>query len=143
MESCSDVVDYRVSQAAFSLSPSYLHYAGHLLAVDRPGYAELIDKRAKADGPEGFLQGHFHRAVFRKRVKYPICFRRVIDAKLHSETLWLFILLGNRSPPIKTLSPTVRVAWRIFSRHLGGTCSAMGDLPYVSIKTILPPKHRS
>jgi hypothetical protein len=41
-----------------------------LLAVDRPGYAELIDKHSKADAPEGFLEGHLHCAVFRKRVKY-------------------------------------------------------------------------
>ena len=34
----------------------------------------------------------------------------------------------------------MRVAWRIFSRYLGGTCSAMGDLPYVSMVTILPPE---
>jgi hypothetical protein len=64
-----------------------------LLAVDRPGYAELIDKHAKADGPEGFLEGDLHCAVFRKRVKYPFCIHRVIDTKQHREALWLFILL--------------------------------------------------
>src|SRR5229473_5283148 len=73
---------YRVSQAAFSLSPSSLRYAGRLLAVDRPGDAELIDKRAK-DGPEGFLEGHLHRAAFHKRVKYPFCIHRIIYAKQH------------------------------------------------------------
>ena len=56
----------------------------------------MIDNHAKADGPEGFLEGHLHCAVFRKRVKYPFCIHRVIDAKQHGETLWLFILLGNR-----------------------------------------------
>jgi len=85
-----------VSQEAISLSPSSLRYAGRLLAVDRPGYAELTDKHAKADGPEGFLEGHLHCAVFLKRVKYPFCIHRVIDVKQHGETLWLFILLGNR-----------------------------------------------
>jgi hypothetical protein len=85
-----------VCQTAFSSSPSSLRYAGRLLAVDRPGYAELIDKHAKADAPKGFLEGHLHRAVFRERVKYPFCIHRVVDAKQHGETLWLFILLGNR-----------------------------------------------
>ena len=132
-----------MSQAAFSLSPSSLRYDGRVLAVDRPGYAELIDKHAKADAPEGFLEGHLHCAVFRKRVKYPFCIHRVIDAKQHGETLGCSYRSRTGSEPIKTLSPTVRVAWRIFSRHFGGTCSAMGDLPYVSIKTILPPKHCS
>src|SRR5260370_35609009 len=79
---------YRVSQAAFSLSPSSLRYAGRLLAVDRPGYAELIDKRAKADGPEGFLEGHLNCAVFRKPVKYPFCIHRIIDAKKTGGALW-------------------------------------------------------
>ena len=79
-------MDYRVSRAAFSLSPSCLRYAGRLLAIDRPGYAELIDKHAKADAPEGFLEGHLHGAAFRKRVKYPFCIHRVIDAKQHGET---------------------------------------------------------
>src|SRR6266853_592154 len=74
---------YRVSQAAFSLSPSSLGYAGRLLAVDRPGDAELIDARAKADRPEGVLERHLHCAVFRKRVKYPFCIHRIIDAKQH------------------------------------------------------------
>src|SRR5260370_41098442 len=88
--------DYRVSQASFSLSPPPLRYAGRLLAVDRPGYTELIRKHAKADGPEGFLEGHLHCAVFRKRVKYAFSIHRVINADLHGETLWLFIVLGNR-----------------------------------------------
>lgn len=47
----------------------------------------MIDKHAKADGPEGFLDGHLHCAVFRKRVKYPFCIHRVIDAKQHGEIL--------------------------------------------------------
>jgi len=71
-------------------------YAGRLLAIDRPEYAELIDKRSKADGPEGFLEGHLHCAVFRQRVKYPFCIHGVIDAQQRGETLWLFILLGKQ-----------------------------------------------
>src|SRR5260370_16771472 len=90
---------YRVSQAAFSLSPSSLRYAGRVLAVDRPGYAELIDKHAKADAPEGFLEGHLHFAVFRNRVKYPFCIHSVIHANHHTEPLWLLILLGTTAVP--------------------------------------------
>src|SRR5690242_12714132 len=73
-----------------------LRCGGRLLAVDCPRYAELVDKHAKADGPRGFLKGHLHSAVFRKRVKYAFCLQRVIDAKHYGETLWLFILRGYR-----------------------------------------------
>jgi hypothetical protein len=57
-----------------------------------------IDNHAKLHGPEGLLEGHLHCAVLRKRVKYPFCIRRVIDAKQHGETPWPFILLGSRVP---------------------------------------------
>src|SRR5260221_10184445 len=35
----------------------------HLLAIDHPRRAELIDQRAEAGGPESLLEGHLHRAL--------------------------------------------------------------------------------
>ena len=48
-------------------------------AVDHPRDAESIDKHAKTGGPEGLLDRHCHRSVFRQGLKYAFCFSHVVD----------------------------------------------------------------
>src|SRR5262245_10025880 len=47
--------------------------SGHLLfAVDHPGRAELIDQHPEAMRPEGLLDRHLHRALFRECMEHAI-----------------------------------------------------------------------
>ena len=62
------------------------------------------------------------------------------------EAMWLRVPLvsfSDVSDAIRTASPTVRRACMILSCHSGGVCSAMGELPKVSIVVIVPPIHFS
>src|SRR4051812_1875775 len=56
-----------------------------LFAVDHPRRTEAIRQHAEPGGPEGLLDRHPHRAVFRQGVKYPFGFGGFVDAERHRE----------------------------------------------------------
>ena len=49
-------------------------------------------------------------------------------------------LPAGPSEPISMLLPTIRAACMILWRHSGVVCSAIGELPWVSIISIFPPR---
>jgi len=112
----------------------------------------LVDKRAKAEGPEGFPDRHLHRSVFRQPVKYAFRIQRVIDGKQPGEALRLFILLGKRvgahqngiancESRMKDFLAPFR--WRFFRHGRIAPYEHVYDFAAKASFIKLPPKHRS